>query len=110
MYHYKAKVLKVIDSSTVELEVDLGFGIHCVKKFKLDEIELLDSKVLDIEATQKEIDAKTYLEILIPVGSSISISSRREEQCGCWAVSVYMIDENVDTCIEVNREMSKRGF
>ena len=110
MYKYIAKVLKIIDSRTVELEVDLGFGIKCTKKFKLDKIELLDSKVLNIEAAQKEIDAKAYLEMLIPVGSSISISSRREEQCGCWAVSVFMIDENIDTCIEVNKEMSKRGF
>ncbi len=35
MYHYKAKLIRVIDGDTVELEVDLGFNVKIVEKFRL---------------------------------------------------------------------------
>ncbi len=35
MYEYNAKVIRIIDGDTYELEVDLGFGITITRKFRL---------------------------------------------------------------------------
>lgn len=40
MYKYKAKVLKVIDGDTVDLLIDLGFGISYKQRIRLLDYEM----------------------------------------------------------------------
>ena len=35
MYEYKAKLVRVIDGDTIELEIDLGFSITMKRKIRL---------------------------------------------------------------------------
>ena len=35
MYEYRAKLVKVVDGDTLDLEVDLGFGVKKVDRFRL---------------------------------------------------------------------------
>lgn len=38
MYDYKAKVLRVIDGDTIEVEIDLGFNLYYNTKVRLAEV------------------------------------------------------------------------
>lgn len=35
MYEYTAKVIRVVDGDTLEVDMDLGFGIHFIEKLRL---------------------------------------------------------------------------
>ena len=59
MFSYQAKLIEVIDGDTVDLLVDLGFGIHVKERFRLYGI---DAPEMPSEAGKI---AKAYLESLI---------------------------------------------
>ena len=59
MFSYQAKLIEVIDGDTVDLLVDLGFGIHVKERFRLYGI---DAPEMPTEAGKI---AKAYLESLL---------------------------------------------
>lgn len=65
MFTYQAKLIEVIDGDTVDLLVDLGFGIHVKERFRLYGI---DAPEMPTEAGKI---AKAYLESIL--GTAIEI-------------------------------------
>ena len=59
MYTYQAKLFQVIDGDTVDLLIDLGFGVHVRERCRLYGI---DAPEMPSEAGKA---AKAYLELLI---------------------------------------------
>ena len=59
MYTYQAKLIEVIDADTVDLLIDLGFGVHVKERCRLYGI---DAPEMPSEAGKA---AKIYLETLI---------------------------------------------
>ena len=50
MYQYKAKIIKVIDGDTIEVDFDLGFGVWLRnQRIRLDGIDTPESRTADKE-------------------------------------------------------------
>lgn len=62
MYEYRAKVIRVVDGDTVEVDVDLGFQIHTKMMLRLYGINAPEMKGPSRAAGQA---AKTFLKDLI---------------------------------------------
>ena len=74
-FHYsfgRVKVLRVLDGDTVELEVDLGFGVYHRDTFR---IKGIDAPEIRGKTREAGLAAKTALEEFLGDGAGISIET-----------------------------------
>ena len=62
MYEYRCKLLKVIDGDTVEVDIDLGFGVWLKKqRIRLYGVDTPESRTRDLEEKKYGLAAKEYV-------------------------------------------------
>ena len=70
MYEYKCKVLKVVDGDTVDIDIDLGFGVWMHKeRVRMMGIDTPESRTRDSVEKQFGLASKDKLKSLLPIGS-----------------------------------------
>ena len=70
MYEYSCKIVRVVDGDTVDVDIDLGFGVWMHKeRIRLHGIDTPESRTRD--STEKKFGylAKEMIESFLPVGS-----------------------------------------
>ena len=71
MYEYKCKILRVVDGDTVDIDIDLGFGMWMHKeRVRMMGIDTPESRTSDKVEKQFGLASKNRLQELLPVGSS----------------------------------------
>lgn len=76
-FTYRARVVKVIDGDTVDLDIDLGMHV-----WKHEErIRLLDVHAAELRGAEKEagLAAKDFLTRLLPVGELVVITTIKDK-------------------------------
>ena len=69
MYEYSVKVVKVIDGDTVDVDIDLGFGVWIHKeRVRLHGIDTPESRTSDATEKVFGLKAKAFLEKWITAG------------------------------------------
>ena len=77
MYEYRATLLKIIDGDTVDVDLDLGFGIVLTnQRIRLYGIDTPESRTRDLEEKKCGKLASKYIEDHIKVSSSFTLRSR----------------------------------
>ena len=77
MYQYKSKILRVIDGDTVDVDIDLGFGIWLRKeRVRIMRIDTPESRTRDKEEKRFGLAAKNRLKELLPVGSIATLMTQ----------------------------------
>ena len=62
MYEYKCKIRKVVDGDTVDVDIDLGFGVWLRKqRVRLVGIDTPESRTKDLEEKNYGLAAKEFL-------------------------------------------------
>ena len=61
MYVYKSKVKNIVDGDTVDVEIDLGFGIKMNERIRLYGIDTPEIRTRDLDEKARGIDAKNFL-------------------------------------------------
>lgn len=80
MYQYKAKILKILDGDTVEIDLDLGFNITlAAQKVRLSGIDTPESRTTDTEEKPRGLLSKKKLQEKLPVGSYLTIETLRAD-------------------------------
>ena len=70
MYEYRAKVLRVVDGDTVDVDIDLGFGIWMKKeRVRMMGIDTPESRTRDKVEKAFGLASKARLKELLPIGS-----------------------------------------
>lgn len=70
MYEYRAKVLRVVDGDTVDVDIDLGFGIWMKKeRVRMMGIDTPESRTRDKVEKAFGLASKNRLKELLPIGS-----------------------------------------
>ena len=63
MYEYRCKVVRVIDGDTVDVDIDLGFGVWLHKeRVRLYGIDTPESRTRDLEEKKLRIKKELLLE------------------------------------------------
>ena len=63
MYEYRCKLRKVVDGDTVDIDVDLGFGVWLQdERVRLYGIDTPESRTRDLEEKKYGLAAKEYVE------------------------------------------------
>lgn len=62
MYEYRTKVVRVVDGDTVDVDIDLGFGVWLRKsRIRLLGIDTPESRTRDLEEKKYGLAAKDFL-------------------------------------------------
>ena len=70
MYEYKCKILRVVDGDTVDVDIDLGFGVWMHKeRVRMMGIDTPESRTRDLVEKAFGLASKDRLKELLPVGS-----------------------------------------
>ena len=71
MYEYNCEIVRVVDGDTVDVNIDLGFGIWIRKeRIRLYAIDTPESRTSDEEEKPYGLAAKAAVEQWLPVGST----------------------------------------
>ena len=63
MYQYKIKKIhRIIDGDTIDVEIDLGFGITLSHRVRLKGIDAAETKTKDLKEKAEGLLAKEWLE------------------------------------------------
>ncbi len=79
MHEYKCIVLRVIDGDTVDVDIDLGFGVWMRKqRIRLFGIDTPESRTRDKEEKKFGLIAKHYVERFLEVGSPAVLVTEKD--------------------------------
>ena len=71
MYEYNCKILKVVDGDTVDVDIDLGFGVWLKKeRVRINGIDTPESRTRDEEEKKFGLISKNRVKQLLPIGST----------------------------------------
>jgi micrococcal nuclease len=80
MYQYRAKILKVLDGDTVQVDLDLGFNIVLAnQKVRLAGIDTPESRTANTEEKPRGLLSKKKLTEKLPVGSYAMIETMKPD-------------------------------
>jgi micrococcal nuclease len=110
MYHYKAKVEKVVDGDTFDVVIDLGFKITTNQRIRMAKINTPETYNVkkDSEEYQKGMAAKQYMEHRMAVNNfDIELETEKvTEKYGRYIGTVWLADSTVS----LNDELVEKGF
>lgn len=76
MYQYRAKILKVVDGDTVEIDIDLGFNVILSRqKIRLAGIDTPESRTSNQEEKARGLLSKKKLSEKLSVGASVTVET-----------------------------------
>ena len=107
MYNYKIKKInKVVDGDTVDLDIDLGFGLTITQRVRLKGINAAETKTLDLEEKSKGLVAKEWLKTELSKQGEWSIQNFKEDK---YVRIIGVLYYNNDS-ISVNQKMLNEGI
>lgn len=70
MYEYRCKIIKIIDGDTVDIDIDLGFGIWVRnERVRIHGIDTPESRTRDKVEKKFGLLSKEFVKGMLPIGS-----------------------------------------
>ena len=80
MYAYRCKILRIVDGDTVDVDIDLGFGVWMHReRVRIMGIDTPESRTRDLTEKKFGLAAKEFVRFLMPVGSSQIIMTHKDK-------------------------------
>ena len=80
MFEYNCTIVKVVDGDTVDVDIDLGFGVWLKKqRIRLYGIDTPESRTRDLEEKKYGLGAKAFVETHLPVGSTRTLTTVQDK-------------------------------
>ena len=80
MHEYRCKIVKVIDGDTVDVDIDLGFGIWMKKeRIRLYGIDTPESRTRDKEEKKYGLKSKDAVLSYLPVDSIQTLRTQKDK-------------------------------
>jgi micrococcal nuclease len=107
MYQYKIKKIKrIIDGDTVDVEIDLGFGITLSQRVRLKGIDAAETRTKDLTEKAEGLAAKEWLEKELSKPGEWIIETTKDDKYGRILGTLYLVGEPVT----VNERMVNDGI
>ena len=79
MYRYRCNVVKIIDGDTVDVDIDLGFGVWMRKqRIRMYGIDTPESRTRDLEEKKYGLAAKDFLTGLLDDEGGIVLKTHKD--------------------------------
>ena len=111
LYKYRAKVLRIIDGDTMDVDLDLGFDVVLAKqRVRLYGIDTPESRTRDKVEKKFGLLSKDFVKERCPVGSKVIIGTHVGDERGKFGRilgEVFAIDKETSAIseISINRQM-----
>ena len=96
MYEYKAKILKIVDGDTMDVEIDLGFNMHANMRLRLSGLDTEDLNDSNLQKRSMAKDAKARVEELVSQKGKDFVVVRtikdRKEKFGRYLATIVFQD------------------
>ena len=80
MYEYRCKILRVVDGDTVDVDIDLGFGVWMHReRVRMFGIDTPESRTRDLEEKKYGMAAKEYVKAFLPIGSMQTLQTEKDK-------------------------------
>jgi micrococcal nuclease len=80
MYEYRCKIVKIIDGDTVDVDIDLGFGVWMHKeRVRLYGIDTPESRTRDLDEKKYGLIAKDMITKFMPLGSTQTLITQKDK-------------------------------
>ena len=80
MFEYSCTIVKVIDGDTVDVDIDLGFGVWLKKqRIRLYGIDTPESRTRDLEEKKYGLIAKEFVQSHLPVGETRILTTVKDK-------------------------------
>lgn len=112
MFEYKAKVIRVIDGDTLEVDIDLGFKIILRKeKLRLLEIDTPELRSSDANERKEAQVAKKFVQDVLPENGNIIVRTKKDKKgkYGRYLANVFFFDDN-EKLICLNEMLIEQGY
>ena len=116
LYKYRAKVLRIIDGDTMDVDLDLGFDVVLAKqRVRLYGIDTPESRTRDKVEKKFGLISKDYVKKRCPVGSKVVIGTHVGDERGKFGRilgEVFAIDKETNVIEEtsINRKMINESY
>jgi len=107
MYHYNAKIIRVVDGDTIEVLIDLGFEVFIFQVLRLSRIDAYETTLRNgttAEEKAKGIEGKEFLKKLLLENTKIEIITEKSDKYDRYLAEVIFNNENI------NDLMVKKGY
>lgn len=105
MYKYEATVRRWVDGDTVDVDIDLGFGIiFHNQRLRLYGIDAYESRTRDLDEKEKGLAATAFVNEMAPVGSKVTIVTYKTGKYGRILAEVFL-----DDYTNLNKLLTEKG-
>ena len=81
MYEYRCKVVKIVDGDTVDVDIDLGFGVWLKKeRIRMFGIDTPESRTRDLDEKKYGLMAKDYITRLLDDEGGIVLKTHKDAE------------------------------
>lgn len=81
MYEYRCKVVRVVDGDTVDVDIDLGFGVWMRKqRIRMYGIDTPESRTRDLEEKKYGLAAKDFLKGMLDDKGGIVLKTHKDDK------------------------------
>ena len=102
MYRYKVDVTRVVDGDTVDVDIDLGFGmIYKKQRVRLMGIDTPESRTRNLEEKFYGLQSKAFLKSLIDKADQIQLVSHEKGKFGRILGELF----DPDSMVSINVQM-----
>lgn len=91
--YFTARLRRVVDGDTIEMDVDLGFKIFAVIMLRIAGVDTPEMNSSDMEERIKAKDATLFTQMIVGSMSECLISVSGKGKYGRWIGDVYLNEE-----------------
>jgi micrococcal nuclease len=105
VYEYRCKVTRVVDGDTVDVDIDLGFGVWMHKqRIRLHGIDTPESRTRDLDEKKYGLIAKEHIKSFMPVGSMQTLVTVKDKagKYGRILGKFLIYDKKTDAQMTIN--------
>jgi micrococcal nuclease len=107
MYQYKIKTIKkIVDGDTIDVDIDLGFGVTYSHRVRLKGVNTAETKTLDLAEKAKGLAAKEWLKKELSREGEWVIETTKEDKYGRILGTLYFVGDPVT----INERMLNDGI
>jgi len=110
LYHYNAKVDRVVDGDTIDVVLDLGFDVSLKARVRFFGIDAPETRTRDAEEKMRGLESKTYVEHWIDGHDNKVIIETRLDKRGKFGRVLGRILCPDDACDCLNDDMLEYGY
>ena len=110
MHEYKCKILRIVDGDTVDVDIDLGFGVWLHKeRIRMMGIDTPESRTSDKEEKVYGMLSKNFVKDTLPIGS-IQILRTHKDKTGKFGriLGDFLIEDKSLGDIMVDKSLAVR--